>query len=239
MTIPRTTPRTKRALGLATALAISLATSAALAASHQAGKGSDQSNLVERARITVDDLKRDSEFGTARELIAKAKGVLIVPSLVKGGFFVGGEGGSGVLLTRTADGGWSEPAFYSLGSASFGLQIGVEEAEVVILLMSDKALHSFMSDEVKLGGQAGLAVVTLGATAEAATPTSFKGDIYVWASASGAYAGITLNGSVIKPRESWNAAYYGHPVSPGVIVSAKGPRNPDADALRANLATVK
>src|SRR6185437_11154251 len=82
---------------------------------------SDQANLVDRARITIDDLKTDKEFGNARDLLRRAKAVLIVPSLVKGGFFVGGEGGQGVLLARNAAG-WSNPAFYTLASASFGLQ---------------------------------------------------------------------------------------------------------------------
>src|SRR5579862_9955604 len=86
---------------------------------------SDASNLVDRARITIDDLKKDKEFGNATDMMHHAKAVLIVPSLIKGGFFVGGEGGSGVLLTRSG-GSWSDPAFYTLASASFGLQIGLE-----------------------------------------------------------------------------------------------------------------
>ena len=114
---------------------------------------SDEANLVDRARITVDDLKRDKEFGNAVELMRHAKGVMIVPSLIKGGFFVGGEGGEGVLLTRSAPNNWSYPAFYTLASASFGLQIGVEQAELVVFVMSDKAMDAFMHDEFKLGAR--------------------------------------------------------------------------------------
>lgn len=201
--------------------------------------GTDQSNLVERARVTVDDLRKDKEFGNARELMKRAKGVLIVPQLIKGGFFVGGEGGDAVLLTRGPNGEFSYPAFYTLGSASFGLQIGVEQAELVLFIMSDKALSSVLQDEFKIGAQAGLAVVTLGSTAEAATGTSMSGDIIVWSSASGAYAGLTLNGSVLKPRDSWNEAYYGKPESVSAIVSARSVKNADADGLRKNLATIR
>ncbi|MDE1146149.1 MAG: lipid-binding SYLF domain-containing protein [Azospirillaceae bacterium] len=201
--------------------------------------GTDQSNLVERARVTVDDLRKDKEFGNARELMKHAKGVLIVPQLIKGGFFVGGEGGDAVLLTRGPSGEFSYPAFYTLGSASFGLQIGVEQAELVLFIMSDKALSSVLQDEFKIGAQAGLAVVTLGSTAEAATGTSMTGDIIVWSSASGAYAGLTLNGSVLKPRDSWNEAYYGKPEPVSAIVSKRSATNSDADGLRKNLATIR
>jgi len=187
---------------------------------------SDQQNLIDQARITLDDVKRDKEFGNAQELLKRAKAVLIVPALFKGGFFVGGEGGTGVLMTRQGKGGWSNPAFYTLASASFGLQIGAQQSELVLIALTDKAKKAFMEDEFKIGAEAGLAVVTLGASAEAATTSNFDADIVVWSSSSGAYAGLTLNGSVIKPRDSYNEAFYGRPVTPAQItgggVSGKG-----------------
>ncbi len=191
----------------------------------------EQQDLVEKARITVDDLRKDKEFGNARDLMHRARAVLIVPSLVKGGFFVGGEGGDGLLLTRDAQG-WSDPSFYTIGSASFGLQIGLEQSELVLFIMSDKALHSFTADEFKIGAQAGLAIVTLGSEAEAATTGNLNADIIAWSSATGAYAGLTLNGSVVKPRESYDAAYYGHAVRPSEIVYHHEAHNPGDSGLR-------
>lgn len=196
---------------------------------------SDQQNLVERARITVDDLRKDREFGNSIDLIKNAKGVMIVPSLIKGGFFFGGEGGDAVLLTRDVANSWSSPAFYTLASASFGLQIGLEESELILFVMSDRALKDFLSDEFKIGAQAGLAIVTLGSTAEASTTTNFKPDIIVWSSSTGAYAGLTLNGSLIKPRNSFNEAYYGHPESTRNIVVKRTAENPGASGLRQEL----
>jgi SH3 domain-containing YSC84-like protein 1 len=198
----------------------------------------DQQNLVERARMTVDDLKRDREFGNARDLLKNAKGVMIIPKLVKGGFFFGGEGGEGMLLTRNGQNEWSHPAFYTMASASFGLQIGLEESELVLFVMSDRALNDFMSDEFKIGAQAGLAIVTLGSEAEASTTTNMHADIIVWSSATGAYAGLTLNGSLIKPRDSWNEAYYGHAESVRNIVSKRAVQNPGAAGLRQELASI-
>ena len=198
----------------------------------------DQQNLVERARMTIDDLKKDREFGNARDLLKNAKGVMIIPKLVKGGFFFGGEGGEGMLLTRNGQNEWSHPAFYTMASASFGLQIGLEESELVLFVMSDRALNDFMSDEFKIGAQAGLAIVTLGSEAEASTTTNMHADIIVWSSATGAYAGLTLNGSLIKPRDSWNEAYYGHAESVRNIVSKRAVQNPGAAGLRQELASI-
>ncbi|MDB5395874.1 MAG: hypothetical protein JWM91_3380 [Rhodospirillales bacterium] len=192
---------------------------------------SDQQNLVDEARITLDHLRSDKEFGNAREMLQKARAVLIVPNLVKAGFFLGGEGGDGVMMARRGRA-WTGPAFYTVASASFGLQIGIQSAEVVMLIMTDRALQALERDEFKFGAQAGLAVVTLGASAQAASSTALNAaDIIVWASASGAYAGITLEGSIIKPRDSYNEAYYGRPISAKEILKGKAD-NPAAASLR-------
>jgi lipid-binding SYLF domain-containing protein len=209
----------------------------AFAFSQGARAASDQQNLVDEARITVDHLKSDKEFGNARQLLARARAVLIVPNLVKAGFFLGGEGGDGVMLARTGKGSWSGPAFYTLASASFGLQIGIQSAEVVMLVMSDRALKALEQDEFKFGAQASLAVVTLGSNAQAASSTALDtADLIVWASASGAYAGLTLEGSVVKPRDSYNEAYYGKPLTVRQILNGDA-HNPGAEALRRGLAS--
>ena len=210
----------------------------AIFAAPMALAASDAQNLVDKARITLDDVKRDKEFGNTQQLLKRAKAVMIVPSLFKGGFFVGGEGGSGVLLTREPDGAWSYPAFYTLASASFGLQIGAQESELVLIALSNKAKNAFMRDEFKLGAEAGLAVVTLGASAEASTTANLNADIVVWASSSGAYGGLTLNGSIIKPRDSYNEEFYGKAASPLTITSGHAVTNRAADPLRITLRTL-
>lgn len=178
----------------------------------------DQVDLVKKAYGVLDEAHHDPEFGDSRRLFETARGVMVVPQLVKGGFWVGGEGGNGILMARHGDR-WSKPAFYTLASASFGLQIGLEVAEVVLFVMSERALHAWMRDEVKLGGAAGLTVLVVGANASAATTVNAHVDVIAWAKAKGAYAGITLEGSIIKPRNEWNAAYYGHPVTPVQVLN--------------------
>ena len=204
-----------------------------------ANAATDQQQTVDRARITIEDLKKDKAFGNSRSLVQKARAILIVPRLYKGGFFVGGEGGTGVMMTHTAGGAWSQPAFYTLGSASFGLQIGLEQSEMVLFVMSQKALDALNSNEVKLGAGAGLTVVTLGSNVEGATTSNAGADIVTWASSSGAYAGISLNGSVIHPDTDDNTAYYGRAVRPQDILYTKAVSNAGTAGLRQSIATVR
>lgn len=196
-------------------------------------KASEQQNLVDEARITLDHLRTDQEFGTAKELLRRARAVLIVPNLVKAGFFLGGEGGDGVMLARSGGGSWAGPAFYTLASASFGLQIGIQDAEVVMLIESDKALKALEADQFKFGAQADIAVVTLGSGAQAASSTALDAaDIVVWSSASGAYAGLTIEGSIVKPRDSYNEAYYGRPIAARAILNLNEGHNRGDEGLK-------
>ena len=202
--------------GLAVALAL-----AAGAASFPAQAASDRVELLRDADTTVTNLKHDPSFATARTMIQNARAVYIVPKLVKGGFIFGAEGGDGVLLVRNGHG-WSAPKFYGMGSASFGLQIGLEQAQLVFIINSERALKGIEDGNFKIGGQGGIAVATLSGGVEGAT-TLHGGDIVVWTSATGAYGGLTFNGSVIKADTDENAA----PLPAGA-----------AAALRHNLATV-
>ncbi len=218
-------------IAMAALAALSLALMAPVSAN-----ASDQQNLVDEARITLDHLRTDKSFGNAPELLRTARAVLIVPNLVKAGFFLGGEGGDGVMLARSGHGTWTDPAFYTLASASFGLQIGIQAAEVVMIINTDRALNALEADQFKFGAQAGIAVVTLGAGAQAASSTALQSaDIIVWSSASGAYAGVTLEGSLVKPRDSYNESYYGRPIAVREILNMNAGRNPGADNLRAML----
>jgi lipid-binding SYLF domain-containing protein len=196
----------------------------------------EQLSLVDQAELTVDHMRSDPAFGPARDMLNRARAVMIIPSLVKGGFIFGAEGGNGVLMERRGNR-WSDPAFYTLGSASFGLQIGLEKAEIVMMVMSDRALRAIEDGDVKIGAGGGLTVATLSAGAEAATASNLSGDLVIWTSATGLYGGITLNGSVMKPRSEWNERFYGRPVSVPAIL-ADQVQNPEANPLRAKLSSV-
>jgi lipid-binding SYLF domain-containing protein len=171
------------------------------------------------------------------ENIDHAKGILIFPQVIKGGFIWGGSGGTGVLMVRDErTGNWSEPAFYTIGSVTFGLQIGGEAAEVVMLAMSQKAVDSLLASSVKLGGDASVALgpVGTGAKANADIP-NVTADFVSFAKTKGLYAGLNLEGSVVAVRDSLNKAYYGRDVRPADIIVKHTVSNRGADELRATL----
>jgi SH3 domain-containing YSC84-like protein 1 len=216
--------------------AILLAT-LALAPFAAAQAQSDQQITVDRAIKTVGDLTHDKAFGNAHQLLGRARAVLIVPKLFKGGFIVGGEGGTGVLLARAGGGHWSDPAFYAIGSASLGFQAGLEQSEMVLLIMTQKGLDAILRDQFKVGAQAGIAVANLGSGVEGAVSAGGP-DIVVWSSSSGVYAGVALNGSIIRSQPDDDARYYGRPVTTRDILYRHVVVAPRANALQAELATI-
>lgn len=197
----------------------------------------DQTMMVGKAAATVERLRRDPAMeSNIAPLLGRARAVLIVPDLVKAGFFLGGEYGTGVLLTRDPSGRWSGPAFYSIASGSLGLQIGLQDSETIYLIMTDNGLRAVMDNRFKAGAGAGVALLHVGAGAAAATTMQSGGDIYAFSKAVGAYGGATLEGSGILPRHSWNAAYYGGNPAPEDILIARRLDAPQADRLRDFLA---
>jgi lipid-binding SYLF domain-containing protein len=194
-----------------------------------------QQVIIDGARKTLADLRHDKAFGNAARLIPRARAVMIVPKLIKGGFIIGGEGGQGVIMVRR-NGGWSYPAFYAIGSASLGLQAGAQVSEMVLLVMTQKGVDGLLRDQFKIGAQAGISVATLGSNVEGALGGPTPPDIVVWSSSSGLYGGLTIDGSIIRPQPKDNAAFYGRPVTPREILFGQA-ASPRAAALRRELAS--
>jgi SH3 domain-containing YSC84-like protein 1 len=218
-----------RRVFLGTVVATMLGTAPVLAA------GEEQA-LVDRARTTLDSMKADPNMADFRNLLSRARGVLVVPQLVRAGFFFGAEGGEGVLLGRDARGQWSYPAFYTVAAGSFGLQIGAEMSEVVLLVMTDGGMQRLMEDKVTLGGDLSVAVGPVGAGVEARTTTNVGADIYAFARSKGIFGGLTVKGGGVIPANDANAAYYGRPLTPRQIVIEHRSGNPGAETLRRSLA---
>ncbi len=174
-------------------------------------------HLVDKARITLDSFDKAKDMSAFRDLLKDAKGVFIAPQILKGAFVVGASGGSGVFMVKDAEGKWSQPAFYTIGSASFGLQIGGEASEVVLLAMTDRGVDALLSDSVKLGADVGVAAGPVGIGASAAT-ANLSADIISFARSKGLFAGISLDGAVVKVRDTLNDAYYGAKVMPTDIL---------------------
>ena len=188
--------------------------------------------LVDKAQITFNSFMRDKEYSWMHQNLAKAKAVLIYPQVLKAGFILGGSGGTGVLVMRDADKkDWTDPAFYTLGSVTFGLQIGGEAAEVIMLVMTQKAVDTLFSNSMKLGPDASIAVGPVGTGGKA----NIVADFISFAKTKGAYAGLNLEGSVLDVRDSLNKAYYGQAVRPVDILAKRAVSNPGAKGLRDDL----
>lgn len=196
---------------------------------------SESEALVTESRLSVDRLMADKDFFQLQNFIKNAKGIYIVPQLVKGGFIIGAEGGSGVFLARGTDGSWSAPAFYTLAAGSIGLQIGGEVKEVVFVLMSDKAVDAMLSSEFKLGADASISVGPIGRGVEASRTTDLTSDIYAFSKSVGLFGGGALEGAKIFERESLNTGYYGSGATARSIVIDRKFSNAQADKLRETL----
>ena len=206
--------------------AISPAAESAFAAEKDEAQG-----IVDKAKVTFDEFMRNKDYTWLHENIGRAKGVLIYPQVLKAGFFLGGSGGTGVLVARDAQGEWSQPAFYTMGSVSFGFQIGGEAAEVVVLCMSQKAVDALMATKVKLGGDTSVALGPVGAGAKA----NVTADFISFAKSKGLYAGVNFEGSIVDVRGGLNKAYYDASLTPIEIVVQKKAENAGSAALRAAL----
>jgi lipid-binding SYLF domain-containing protein len=194
-------------------------------------------SIIDKSKGAITNMMGEEAYGWLHGYLKTAKGVIIFPQVLKAGFFLGGSGGTGVLLVHdVATGTWSEPAFYTVGSVTFGLQIGGESAEVVMVVMNQKALDSLLASSVKLGGDASVAVGPVGGGAKGAmTVPDVKADFVSFTRAKGLYAGLNLEGSVLAVREGLNGAYYGKAVTPKDIFVMKDVGSSGANELRAVL----
>lgn len=189
---------------------------------------SDTQALVDQSAILLKSFGEDPNMTWFHNNVQYAKAVFIVPQMLKAGFFIGGSGGSGALLSRDMKTNvWSYPVFYTMGSVSFGLQFGGEASEIVLMVMTDKGMDSMLTTSFKLGADVTVAAGPVGHGAKAATA-----DILAFARSKGAFMGISIEGAIIKPRDKWNAAYYKKQVSPADVVIRKAANNPHADKLR-------
>jgi lipid-binding SYLF domain-containing protein len=231
--VPRGLNRATTKVGIAALLlAIPLASCAS-----DAGTPNAAQELVDRSTLTVETMlgSGTASAGQTTQLLRNAKAVVICPRIFKAGFFIGGEGGSCVLVSRAAGGSWSDPAFYTMGSGSFGLQIGAQDAEVIMLLMNNTALNAFLSSQFKVGADAGVSVATIGAGIGGSSGTALGADIVTFAKSRGLYGGISLSGSVFSNDEALDQQYYGQTVGPRQIVVNMAVNNAGANPLRAML----
>lgn len=185
----------------------------------------DAKELVNEAMAEVRTMKKDPQL---KKLMAKAKGIYLVPKFGRGALIVGGRGGAGVVLAHV-NGKWTNPAFYDFGGISFGAEAGGSGGPIAFLLMTKGAVDQFKSgNKISLNAGAGLSIVTYSANAQASWG---KGDIILWSNTKGAYAGVTVSVTDINWSDGNNKAYYGRKVDPSQVLAGKV-NTPNAEQLK-------
>jgi lipid-binding SYLF domain-containing protein len=178
-----------------------------------------------------------SDKGIPQDLLGKSHCIVIVPGLKKGAFIIGGKFGRGFLLCRSASGsGWSAPGAITVEGGSFGFQIGGEETDAIMLVMSKRGAEKLMASKFTLGGDASVAAGPVGRTSSAETDLQMHAEILTWSRARGVFAGISLNGATLRPDKDTNKELYGGGLTNQEIVMGDKAKPPDAAAeLRSNL----
>jgi lipid-binding SYLF domain-containing protein len=197
----------------------------------------DRAASIERLRDAGTDLQQlmnAPDAAVPQEVLKAAKCVAIVPDMVKGGFVVGGRHGRGVATCRTENG-WSAPAFFTLSGGSWGAQIGVASLDLVMLVMNDQGMQDLLKSEFKLGGEASVAAGPVGRQAEASTDWRMKSQVLTYSRARGAFAGLELNGAVIKPDSDSTLAFYGRDLPFDQLLTGKYRTPTDAQSFVASV----
>lgn len=189
-----------------------------------------ESKAVERlqaAATVIDEIQGAPDKGVPQEVFGSAKCVAVVPGLLKGGFIVGARYGRGVASCRTAKG-WSAPAFFTVTGGSFGLQIGGQAIDLIMLIMNDEGMNNLLSSKFELGADASVAAGPVGRHAEGNTDWKLRAQVLTYSRTRGVFAGLTMNGARIVQDKDATREFYGHAVP--FATSLKGKTAVPADA---------
>ena len=188
-------------------------------------------HLVDSAVATVERFQTLQGLQRFAQFMPEATAIAIFPSVIKAGFFIGGEAGNGLLMVRNGSG-WSSPAFYTMGAGSFGLQFGAQDTEIILVIRNKGALDAILKDQAKIGADAGITAGIYGVGAEASTTTNMGADVLAFANSKvGGYLGASVEGAVIARRQDINEAVYGRGKTPKDIVTDPNNRMARADRL--------
>jgi SH3 domain-containing YSC84-like protein 1 len=170
-----------------------------------------QIERIQNAGTVLNEIMNAADKDIPAEILGSAKCVAVVPSMLKGGFIFGGEYGHGVASCRTEKG-WSAPAFFDVEGGSFGLQIGGQAVDLIMVVMNDNGMKALLSSKFKLGVDGSVAAGPVGRHAEGMTDLTMRAEVLTYSRARGAFAGVTLNGAVIKQAQDDTRVFYGRMV---------------------------
>jgi len=197
------------------------------AAADDQPKESKATDRVQAAADVLDEIQAAPDKGIPQQILGSAECVAVVPSMLKGGFIFGAKYGRGMASCRTPKG-WSSPAFFSVEGGSFGLQIGGQAVDLIMLIMNDNGMKNLLSSKFELGADASVAAGPVGRQAEGNTDWKMRAEVLTYSRARGVFAGVTLNGAVIKQDKDSTREFYGHMVT--FPATLKGEIDPPAAA---------
>lgn len=181
--------------------------------------------LLKESVQVLEEMRQSPDQGIPFQLIQKAKAIIIIPTLLKGGFLLGARYGEGVATVRNPyTGQWSPPAFITTAGASFGFQAGAQAIDLVLLVMTERGLKGLLKDQFTLGGDIALSAGPVGRYAEAGTDLLFQGEIYSYSRSKGIFGGVSLKGTVIQANREKNRSYYGKAYEPARILLGGPPK---------------
>ena len=179
----------------------------------------EEAKRLNDSAMVLTDLRNAPDKGIPEDLWAKAQCVAVIPSMKKAAFIVGGEYGSGAMSCRRSGGEWSAPVFMQLAKGSWGLQIGAQEVDLVLLVMNRSGVDKLLQDKVSLGADASVAAGPVGRSADAATDAQMKTEMLAYSRAQGVFAGIDLSGGVLRPDKDAMTHAYGKDVAVRDVVT--------------------
>lgn len=195
----------------------------ALPAYQDSKQASDEVELVQKSMQVLSDLTKVPEDGIPKELLERAEGIVVIPSLVKGGFIIGAKHGKGIISAKHSSGMWSPPAVVKMSGGSIGWQIGLESVDLVLLVMNRKGIEQLLQDKFTLGGELSVAAGPVGRNAQAGTNAQANAGILAYSRSKGLFAGATFEGAALHGDEDDNQALYGREVSLKEIVLNNAP----------------
>jgi lipid-binding SYLF domain-containing protein len=181
-------------------------------AADEPAKESKATDRVQAAADVLNEIQSAPDSGVPNEILSRADCVAVVPSMLKGGFVVGGKYGRGLASCRTPKG-WSAPAFFTVKGGSFGFQIGGQAIDLVMLIMNNEGMQRLLSSQFALGADASVAAGPVGRHAEGNTDWKMRAQVLTYSRARGVFAGVSLNGAVVKQDKDSTRDFYGHMVT--------------------------
>jgi SH3 domain-containing YSC84-like protein 1 len=184
--------------------------------------GSKQRKILRASQLILEEIQKSPDQQIPMNLISKAKAIIVFPTMLKAGFFVGARYGKGIASVRTEETGeWGPPAYLYTTGGSFGFQFGAQAIDLILLVMSQRGLEGLLNEQFTLGGDIAISAGPVGRHAEASADVFMQGEIYSYSRSKGLFGGVSLKGTIITSDSDANLAYYGHPYTSEDILLTK------------------